>query len=234
MSDSRSDDAREFADFYLGEDRARHYHDKYGADRGHRVSNRVECRSVDELLALAEAEGDWLDVPSGAGRFRSTIEGRGIRYFAADASPAMLALARQARSGDPDDSAPAVRVDARRLPFDDRAFDGVACLRFVHHFEDPRDRVAVLQELARVARRHVIVSFFDAMSFQAARRRVRAMRGRRSGRHAQSRRAFCEEAGDAGLRVVRIRHRARLVSEWAVALLEVEQSAAREACGSSQ
>ena len=48
----------------------------------------------------------------------------------------------------------AVRGDALRLPFADGAFDYVICSLFTHHFRDEAV-VAVLSEMARVARRRV-------------------------------------------------------------------------------
>jgi ubiquinone/menaquinone biosynthesis C-methylase UbiE len=50
----------------------------------------------------------------------------------------------------------AVRGDALHLPFRDGAFDYAACSLFTHHFKDD-GVVAVLGELARVARRRVFV-----------------------------------------------------------------------------
>jgi ubiquinone/menaquinone biosynthesis C-methylase UbiE len=50
----------------------------------------------------------------------------------------------------------AVRGDALHLPFDDDTFDYAACSLFTHHFKDD-GVVAVLRELARVARRRVFV-----------------------------------------------------------------------------
>ena len=46
-------------------------------------------------------------------------------------------------------------ADAADLPFQDGRFDTVACFEVIEHVPDP---VKVLKELARVARRHVIVS----------------------------------------------------------------------------
>jgi SAM-dependent methyltransferase len=50
----------------------------------------------------------------------------------------------------------AVRGDARRLPFADGAFDYCICSLFAHHFRD-EPLLAVLSEMARVARRRVYV-----------------------------------------------------------------------------
>jgi SAM-dependent methyltransferase len=50
----------------------------------------------------------------------------------------------------------AVRGDVRRLPFADGAFDYCMCSLFAHHFRD-EPLLAVLGEMARVARRRVYV-----------------------------------------------------------------------------
>jgi ubiquinone/menaquinone biosynthesis C-methylase UbiE len=50
----------------------------------------------------------------------------------------------------------ALRGDALRLPFADGAFDYGMCSLFTHHFEDDQV-VAVLKELARVARQRIFV-----------------------------------------------------------------------------
>ena len=46
------------------------------------------------------------------------------------------------------------QADAARLPFRDRQFDVVAESNFLHHVSDP---VVILKEMARVARRHVVL-----------------------------------------------------------------------------
>jgi ubiquinone/menaquinone biosynthesis C-methylase UbiE len=49
-----------------------------------------------------------------------------------------------------------VRGDALGLPFADDCFDYAICSLFTHHFED-REVVAILREMARVARRRIFV-----------------------------------------------------------------------------
>ena len=54
------------------------------------------------------------------------------------------------------DAAPVVRAVAEHLPFADAAFDAALAVLTVHHWTDP---VAGLHELARVARRRVVVTW---------------------------------------------------------------------------
>ncbi|MCU1290139.1 MAG: Methyltransferase type 11 [Acidobacteria bacterium] len=50
----------------------------------------------------------------------------------------------------------AVRADAFRLPFADKAFDYAICSLFTHHFTD-ENVVLILREMSRVARRKIFV-----------------------------------------------------------------------------
>jgi hypothetical protein len=75
----------------------------------------------------------------------------------------------------------------------------------------------VLAELARVSRRFVVASFFDAASLPAWRHRVF---GRRRARHPIARRQLDGDAAAAGLRLRGVRWVARGLSEQAIALLE--------------
>ncbi len=80
---------------------------------------------------------------------------RGLRarILATDLNPQILDLAAR---GAPPGIEFAV-ADARRLPFDDGAFDVATCSLLLHHLE-PDDAVAMLKEMRRVARRGVIVN----------------------------------------------------------------------------
>lgn len=111
---------------------------------------RGEARAVND--ALRETGGtSVLDVATGSGdllaRIESTIFRVGVDRYAAT-----LAEARRRER-----SIAFVRADALALPFPDASFDVVVSTMFLHHLDDA-SAVAVLRELARVARRRVIVA----------------------------------------------------------------------------
>jgi len=105
----------------------------------------------------------YLDVATGSGDLplavlrRAARRGWTVRAAALDASPAVLAAARAHISDAP---VTLHEGDARALPFADRSIDLVTCALALHHFA-PDDAVAVLRELARVARLAWIVVDLD-------------------------------------------------------------------------
>jgi trans-aconitate methyltransferase len=79
--------------------------------------------------------------------------GRAAHVTAIDRDPTALASAARLRDG----SLAVVRADARRLPFETRAFDVVTASLVLHHFPS-RELVPVLVGLLAVARQAVVVN----------------------------------------------------------------------------
>jgi SAM-dependent methyltransferase len=102
-----------------------------------------------EIVDLATGGGDFPRAMAAWARQR----GLRTRVLATDLNPQILNLAaRDAPSG-----VEFAVADARRLPFDDGAFDVATCSLLLHHLE-PDDAVLMLKEMRRVARRGVIVN----------------------------------------------------------------------------
>lgn len=116
-----------------------------------------------------------LDVPCGAGRMRNSIP---APWAGVDISPTMIA---EASTG----SGTVMRGSATDLPFASGTFDAVLCCRLIHHYpgddSGAADRMRVLDELFRVARRYILLSYWDAQSLTAWRRRTRGPLRRRKG-----------------------------------------------------
>lgn len=106
-------------------------------------------------LAADEDAPSVVDVGTGRGDIAVAFARAGWRATAVDRHPDVLAIAaRIARS------VPRLEVvagDARALPFDDRSFDVAHASLLLHHL-DPDEAVASLRELARVARRGVVLN----------------------------------------------------------------------------
>jgi ubiquinone/menaquinone biosynthesis C-methylase UbiE len=141
------------------------YEDWYATPWG-RLADELEQRMILELLEPLAPPARILDVGCGTGHFAAFLAGRGFRVAGVDAETAMLARARA--------RAPALRADARRLPFRAGAFDGALCVSVLEYAGDP---AAVLREARRVARERIAVLALDARSYLALRRRLAGLSG---------------------------------------------------------
>ncbi len=201
---------------YQDDEYAAYYADqRWTATRHARATHRWETAAIAALLdrigmtAGAPAER-IVDLPCGAGRMRVLLGARCRRLIQADLAAAMLR--RRAHSEDW-----CLQASALCIPLADECLDLAFCLRVVHHFAHREERVRLLGELGRVSRRWVLASFFDAHSLPVLRDRLRR---RQRILTPQSPAGFRAEAAAAGLRVVAIRHRRRLLSKQVLVLLE--------------
>jgi SAM-dependent methyltransferase len=139
--------------------------------------NWREQRLLAHLLTQCQlAKGTVLDVPCGYSRFAPVYARLGITAIGADVSYDMvhLAAANQARHGREGWLCASVLA----LPFLDHVFDGVLCIRLLHHRYSDAERQRILCELARVSRRFVIISFYRPTLLHTVARYWRGTRGR--------------------------------------------------------
>ncbi|MCG6986943.1 MAG: methyltransferase domain-containing protein [Gemmatimonadetes bacterium] len=128
------------------------------------------------LASLVRGDGTlrYLDVGTGNGETLTDIalwarrRGCDARCVGVDLRAEMLALAARA------DGTSVLRADALRLPFADGAFDAAACTLTLHHFGDD-DAVALVGEMARVARSLVLVNDLERNAVNRAGARVLAL-----------------------------------------------------------
>jgi SAM-dependent methyltransferase len=200
------------------------YYQKHHSGFWRRLSSWREIAIARKALRLAGNPDSVLDIPSGAGRFWQMLaESPGRCLIAADFNQAMLDTALARQKPQVSRRFETLRCSAFDIPRPDNFVDTVFCMRLIHHIHDPADRVSLLRELARVARRHVIISLWVSGNLQAHRRsRLDARRASspRRNRFMIGAAQFEQEVREAGLRVC-----ARLdllpgVSMWRVYLLE--------------
>ena len=120
----------------------------------------TEYKRRQDVRTLFESVGpgplDVLDIPCGSGRLFAPMAARGYRVVGADLSAEMLEAAHRRQ---PDRALRGlVRCDAAALPFRDRSFDLVVCMRFLYYF-DPAGRIGLIREMARVARRGLLLQY---------------------------------------------------------------------------
>ena len=139
--------------------------------------NWREQRLLAQLLTRCQlATGTVLDVPCGYSRFAPVYARLGLTVMGADVSYDMVHLAatNHAQYG----GERWLCADVLALPFPDSVFDGVLCIRLLHHRYSDTERQRILSELARVSRRFVIISFYRPTLLHTVARHWRGSRGR--------------------------------------------------------
>lgn len=135
--------------------------------RGQAASNYVAHRSGEEQWQLEQdavrtflsefaAETEVLDAPVGTGRFFQFYLAQSLNVTGIDISEDMIAEARLCADG----VGLPVQLhvgSADALPYEDNSFDLVVCCRFIPYHVSTTTAKMVLQEFARVSRRHVLL-----------------------------------------------------------------------------
>lgn len=183
--------------------------------------HREEWALVRRVLDGLPAPKSVLDVPCGAGRISAEFLAQGATVRGADASDVMRAEADNALSGRNGwIGAYPFDLETSETPADWSA-DLVVCFRFLHHLPDEASRARVLSRLARLSRRHVLVSFHHPVSLHnLARALRRLLTGRRGDRHAVLLSRLVREAAPHGLRLVRAKALSPYLRDLWVALFE--------------
>ncbi|MCD6404838.1 MAG: class I SAM-dependent methyltransferase [Planctomycetes bacterium] len=201
--------------FYQNTSQARHYaSERFSGSRG--ATHRRGLAALEKALSGLEGIRTVLDIPAGTGRISRPLEAGGASVTASDVSLEMLleASARQSAHY-------YVQADATALPFGDAAFDAVVSMRFIYHLPSRRQRVKALSEMARVSRKWIAVSFFDAGTAQGIRSRL----SKRLAHCPETRRLLTldqikSEAAEAGLGAVRVVPTLQGISEHTIILFE--------------
>ena len=114
---------------------------------GYRLHRQPDPRIAAAIVAALGDAGSVVNVGAGCGSY----EPRDRRVIAVEPSLTML---RQR----PADAAPALRASGDALPFADASVDAALAVLTLHHWPDQR---AGVRELARVARRRVVILTWD-------------------------------------------------------------------------
>ena len=155
---------------YAREETARSFESqRFGGPIGSYLRERQQQHLIDWLGELAGMK--VLDVGAGTGRAAIPLSVAGARVVAADASEAMLAEARRKAEAAGAELA-FERCDAMALPFGDRAFDTVLCLRVLLHVRDWR---LALAEACRCAACTLVLDFPPRWSLASLQMPVRAV-----------------------------------------------------------
>jgi SAM-dependent methyltransferase len=131
------------------------------------INDRFVYRTIRRAVRDCCALGAVLMAPCGDGWYFESFADDDIPVVGADLVRGKVERA-QARRGA---RTSVIRANILSLPFDDGAFDVVVSSRFLLHFNDAF-RARALAELARVARRHVLVHYDHVHSLHGWKRRL--------------------------------------------------------------
>ena len=194
---------------------------KYEKQFHKRLSNRRDRHLISRILADLDRQATLLDIPSGAGRLVDIYINACERLFELDASLEMLRLLQQKPPVQTANFPVGMGVaSAFHLPFRNASFDTVVSLRLSHHIPDLDGRLWHIDELCRVARHHILVSFFDADSFKNRFRELRRRLGSpKRSKYTLERNSVRERAEAAGFSHHSFFALAPIVSGHSIALL---------------
>lgn len=140
-------------DIYYGDMAKNYLHRRLRQEYWH-----LEQATIERMLKGVPNESSVLDVPFGTGRFVPYYSAKGMTIFGLDSSKDMLDVAAQELKDRFKDCGLSLG-DARALPYGNRLFDLVVCVRFVSHVVTFDQAKEVLSEIARVAKSRAFVQF---------------------------------------------------------------------------
>lgn len=174
MQESSAEYQREYEDL----EAARQYNESYRKKPTKRWSTNREYRILERLLASQPRSGTVLDLPSGGGRLSPQLARYTDLLVEADIGLGQLLYGRdlyeagEGRAPEGDERV-WMTASAFHIPLRDESVDAVVCCRLCHHLPTSEERERLVAELLRVARRFVIMTFFDHHSVKNYLRRIR-------------------------------------------------------------
>jgi ubiquinone/menaquinone biosynthesis C-methylase UbiE len=135
-----------------------------------RASTNREFALLRGLLATQGRTDILLNLPAGGGRLSAPLAETTAFLVEADIALGQLVYSQQ-NSHIPVPHA-YMTASGFHIPFKDRSVDGVVCIRLCHHLPTEEERERLITELLRVARRFVIMTFFDFHSVKNLLRRM--------------------------------------------------------------
>ena len=167
----QSEDSSDYQQAYQEVAEAEIYNRAYQDEMLKRWSTRREFRLLDRLLASQGRSGLLLDLPCGGGRLSPRIGAHTDLLIEADIAVGQVLYGQ--RHSKLETPQIWMTASAFHIPFRDNSVDGTVCCRLCHHLPTPVERERLVEELLRVSRRFVVMTFFDYYSLKNWLRRAR-------------------------------------------------------------
>lgn len=162
---------QEYQERYEKLDKAEGYNQGYAESAGRRWNTRREGRLLGKLLSTQPRSEVLLDLPCGGGRLSSFLTASTDCLIESDIAHGQLLHGLDR----PLEGAEQLWMTASvfHLPFRDGSLDGAVSIRLSHHLPTMEEQNRLFDELLRVVRRFVILTFFDTSSLKERIRRFR-------------------------------------------------------------
>ncbi len=171
-TDAGAPTSADYQTWYQDLEAARRYNEAYRDRPTKRWSTNREYALLQRLLGSQPRSDVLIDLPSGGGRLSRQLQQHTDLLVEADIGYGQLLYGRETYEGDGDGRV-WMTASAFHIPFADRSVDGVVCCRLCHHLPTAAERERLVGELLRVARRFVIMTYFDHASVKNTLRRLR-------------------------------------------------------------
>ena len=160
---------------------------KHSVEKAEKYTSRKQRKHQAEMALIARAlkyvspkTRYWLDAPCGVGRATILLAQQGKKVTGVDLGEGALKLAQEAVEQQQIE-ATIEKADLVALPYRDRHFDGVLCFRLIHHLPTEGHRQEIINELCRVAKDTVLISYLSPWSPTSCKRSLRQrLTGRQS------------------------------------------------------
>jgi ubiquinone/menaquinone biosynthesis C-methylase UbiE len=139
-----------------------------------RMFDYLEKNAIKKALGQAQKQSKVstvLDIPCGTGRITEVFLEQDLHVLGGDISQEMITVARSKLSRF-HDRVSFNCLDLDQLDLPSFSYDLVSCIRLFHHLQT-KQRAALLQKLARVSRKYVIINVSYSSPFYRQRRRLK-------------------------------------------------------------
>ena len=169
--DAGPETSAEYQTQYQSLENAMEYNEEYKEEMFKRWSTRREYALLERLLSSQERCERLLDLPCGGGRLSPQIGRFTNLLVESDIGLGQVRYAREHNTLE----IPRVYITstAFKLPLKDNSVDAVVCIRLNHHMPTRQEREQLMNEILRVSRRFVIMTYFDYHSLKNTLRRIR-------------------------------------------------------------
>jgi len=152
-------------------ERARNYNLKYDRKLLKRLSTRREYKILQRLLGQQQHCATMLEIPCGGGRISPQLVNATDMLIQADVGLGQILYGMTKEKL----KIPQIWMTASafHIPLQDSSVDAVVCIRLSHHLPTYKQREDLLTELLRIARRYVVMTFFDYHSIKNTLRRLK-------------------------------------------------------------